>query len=157
MRTHILFTLVAASLAAVAASAAGQADTASAAAHGAAASTCRGPDDRTAGLIAYLTDLMTATDSTAVFGRDSVYHVPVVPANEIHVVTDAHTCARAARAYDSQLEEYGRANKGRRVYVIQLGTRDPHYLVLDPEKMAGEYHMIFIFDRTFKPTGGWTG
>jgi hypothetical protein len=69
-----------------------------------ATSTCRGPDDRTAGLIAYLTDLMTATDSTAVFG-----------------------------------------------------THDPHYVVLDPEEMAGEYHMIFIFDRRFQLTGGWTG
>jgi hypothetical protein len=156
MRTHII-TLVAVGLAAVATPAAGQAGTASAAVHGAAASTCRGPDDRTAGLIAYLTDLMTATDSTAVFGRDSVYHVPVVPTNEIHLVTDAHTCARAARAYGRQLEERGRANKDRRVYVIQLGTHDPHYLVLAPEEMAGEHHMIFIFDRTFKLTGGWTG
>ncbi len=51
----------------------------------------------------------------------------------------------------------GRANKDRRVYVIQLGTHDPHYLVLAPEEMAGEHHMIFIFDRTFKLTGGWTG
>jgi hypothetical protein len=96
---------------------------------------------------------MTTSDTLLVRLRDSVYRLPVVPANAVVLVTDTQKCARAARAVKSDLEAGG-LPLFQNVVLIQVGM---HYVVTDPAVRRGEFSLARVLDSQFKPAASWIG
>jgi len=112
---------------------------------------CQPSNARAASLVSELRHLMAATDTWTVKERDSIAHVPVVPATEVRLVQDERICREALAAYHRPHA----VPRGRAVYVVQLG---PHYYaVLDPDQLAGEFQTVRVFTSDWTDIGGWTG
>ncbi|HUF65997.1 MAG TPA: hypothetical protein VMM17_08470 [Gemmatimonadaceae bacterium] len=114
-------------------------------------SKCRPADWRSDGIISHLKYRISATDPRDIRLRDSVYRIPVVPPNQITVVTDERICAKLVDAYSRGASGWVPVN----LYVIKLG--DNHYAVMDPEHKAGGFSMVMIYDSKYVRVGGWTG
>jgi len=116
--------------------------------------TCRpGSDPIAQNYLGYLQTLMTTTDTLLIRLRDSLYRLPVVPANQVALITDTQKCARAARAVKSDLEAGG-LPLFQNVILIQVGT---HYVVTDPSVRRGEFSLARVLDNQFKPGPAWIG
>jgi hypothetical protein len=114
---------------------------------------CRPADSEGYGLVTYLKTLATATDRRQREARDSFYHVPVVPASQIVLVSDHRACRRAAQA----LTKYEDGNPGdadrRQVVVVSLGR---NWAVTDPDEVT-RYQTVVIFNSKWKQIGGYSG
>ena len=113
---------------------------------------CRQSDGYSAMLIATLKDYVTSQDPTVIYNRDSSYHVPVVPPNQIALVTDERVCSKVVLAYSTL--PHG-AYAPTRVYVIKMGSK--FTVGLDPDIKAGEFNIVRIFDSKYSEIGGWVG
>jgi hypothetical protein len=116
-----------------------------------AAKKCRAADANSANLISQLTLMATATDSETVADRTSIYHLPVVSANQITIVTDEKVCTKVVQAVATLPAKRSPVD----LYVVKLGSKG--FAARDPTEMAGEYRTIFIFDSHYVKIGGWTG
>jgi hypothetical protein len=113
---------------------------------------CRAADDRTVSLIAQLKAWATTTDSERISQREDIFHVPVVDAKSLTVVTDEKLCAKIIAGYAAFPKlAYAPA----RVYVIRLGSKG--YAAYDPDKKGGEFTAVHIFNTKCVRVGGWAG
>jgi hypothetical protein len=115
-------------------------------------SKCRPADPYSAMLIGTLKDKVTSHDSTVIWHRDNTYHVPVVPVNQIALVTDERICTKIVQAYAAL--PHG-AYTPTRVYVIRMGSLGT--VALDPDAKAGEFNVVHIFNSKYVEIGGWVG
>lgn len=113
---------------------------------------CRPADSYTEMLIGTFKAEVTSTDPHVVSLRDSVYRIPVVPPDEITLVTDEKICAEIIQAY-ANLK--GGAYTPARVYVIKMGSKG--HAALDPDRKAGEFSILHIFNTKYVDVGGWVG
>ena len=112
---------------------------------------CRAADANSANLITELTLMVTSTDSETVADRTNIYHVPVVSASQIALVTDEKVCAKVVLAIAALPAKKTPVN----LYVVKMGSKG--YAAWDPTAVAGEYRTIHIFDTKYVRVGGWTG
>lgn len=110
---------------------------------------CRGPDETSQALITELQEWMSTTDPERIADRDTLYHVPVVRANQIALVTDERICTKVAQAYGAP------PGVTARLYTVKLGSKG--YVAYDPEQKAGDYKNVLIFSTRYVRIGGWTG
>lgn len=108
--------------------------------------TCLPASGKSAGLVDYVNHLLTAADSAYVPLR-SRFGLSGVTTSQVSLVTDERICSQAASAIDRMA---GVRNSGRRVYVVQAGTR---YLVQDPNGKAGEWTSVIVYDPHFTYVG----
>jgi hypothetical protein len=114
--------------------------------------TCRTADSRSRAIIQRLTDWITTTDPAKVQLRNNSFHIPVVPTNQLVVITDAQTCRKASTAYAAELSVAQAP-----VYAIQMGSgTSTWYAVHDPSFHAGELGAVIIFDKRWKRFGGYS-
>lgn len=113
---------------------------------------CRAADDTTLGLIAELKAWAATTDPERISQRDNIFHVPVVDARSLSVVTDEKVCAKIIAGYSAFPKL---AYTPTRVYVVKLGSKG--YAAYDPEKIGGEFTAVHIFSTKFVRIGGWVG
>jgi hypothetical protein len=113
---------------------------------------CRPADDRTVSLIAQLKAWATTTDPETISERDNIFHVPVVDAKSLTVVTDEKLCAKVIAAYSAFPKL---AYTPARLYVIKLGSKG--YVGYDPDRKGGEFTAVHIFSTKFVRIGGWVG
>lgn len=111
---------------------------------------CGAANDTSAALIADLKAWMNTENPDRVFLRDRVFHIPVVAASEISIVTDRETCSEIARSY-GRLPEVAYAPS--RLYVIRIGTE---YAGYDPGRRGGEPMEVHLFDSKYSRIGGWS-
>ena len=84
--------------------------------------------------------------------RDSVFRIPVVPPDQLVVVSDERICRRASRAYAKRL----RVAPGP-VHVVQMGSgSSTWYAVYDPVggTQPGQMSAVLILDRRYRYLGG---
>jgi hypothetical protein len=115
------------------------------------ASKCLPADSTSAGLIADLRRIVTATDAWTVEGRDNIFHIPVVPPASITLVTDSKVCAKASSAYGPPPG----STVTPQVYVIALGTAG--YAVQRAIQPGDAHSTQKIFDRKWSKVGGRSG
>lgn len=111
---------------------------------------CRPADDTSLSIILQLKQWVTTQNPERISERDNIFHVPVVPANQITLVTNETICARVIRAY-TEYQGYTPA----RLYVIKMGSSG--YAGYDPDKHGGEFTAVSIFDSSYVHIGGWSG
>lgn len=106
-----------------------------------------GCDPDTGGTYQYLRNRYTtiATDSATGESRAQL-GIPLLSANQVTFVTDSTSCRQASAAY-TQAE--GDNVSGRLVYLLRLGSS--RYLVVDKNKYAGEWLIVWVFDSAFTP------
>lgn len=112
---------------------------------------CRPTDEHVQGLREYA--LQLATEQSA--DMDSLrtrYGIVRVDASQVEIVSDARTCASAARKFKHELGEHGKSD--RQVYVVRVGER---YIVSDPTAKAGEFEVHMVFDKHFKLLATFAG
>ncbi len=112
---------------------------------------CRPTDEHVEGLKEYALQLATeqGADMDTLRAR---YGIARVDAAQVEIVSDAKTCAAAARKFKHELGERGRSD--RQVYVVRVGDR---YIVSDPTATAGEFEVHMVFDRHFKLLASFAG
>ena len=113
------------------------------------AAPCRSGDDKAVALKAELTRVMAASDSSAIYMRDSVYRVPVVHADSIHIVTDSATCQQVLGGL-AAITRPGFA-PATEVYVADLGG--VAFAAMDPDSP----NAVAILSRQFTVIGGFAG
>jgi hypothetical protein len=113
---------------------------------------CRSADATSDRLIQGLKSDVVSTDPDVIRARDSVYHIPVVPASQISLVTDERVCAKVVQAYATL--RYGPYTPTR-VYVIKMGSK--YTVAHDPDVREGEFSLVHIFDSKYSKVGGWIG
>lgn len=91
---------------------------------------------------------MQETDSSSIFARDSIFHIPVVDTATVSFVADASQCDQAVVAIN-QLRQAGGVTL--RVYLLDLGGIA--YAAKDPDMPF----TVFILNRQFAVTGGYSG
>jgi len=118
-------------------------------------SICRPADANSATLIAYLGRFSSATS-----GGDSASRValklPVVPADQLALVTQEATCRKGLTAFEDAVAAQGGSGLSGRVYVVKIGTV---YAVLDPDYHWGPdpgYWNVVIVDSKFKRLSAFT-
>lgn len=112
---------------------------------------CRPADATSANLIGQLQNWVTTTDPEDIAARDTIFHVPVVPVSQITAVTDEKVCTKIIQAYAAMPGGYTPLS----IYAIKMGSK--YYVGYDPNRKAGEYSIVHIFDSKYAPIGGWTG
>ena len=116
---------------------------------------CRPVDIYGRSLVTDLTKLVVTTDARIIAARNSFYHVPVVPVSSIALVSDEHTCKKAAQALTKSENSPSGKAKDRTVVVSSLGS---FWAVEDPDaRPDGRFLTVVIFDAKWKPVGGYTG
>ena len=113
---------------------------------------CRPVDDHAEGLREYALQLATEQSPQMDSTRQRYGLVRVAEAEVQIVADDRQVCAAAARKFQHELGEKGKAE--RQVYVVRIGDR---YLVTDPTATAGEFHLHMVFDRHFKLLASFAG
>jgi len=113
---------------------------------------CRPADASSDMLIDALKWYVTTQDPATIAARDNYYHVPVVPVNQISLVTDERICSKVVQAYATLAHG---AYTPARVYVIKMGSK--YTVAHDPDVKAGEFSSVHIFDSKYVNIGGWVG
>jgi hypothetical protein len=112
--------------------------------------TCRAADAKSASIISALKHWVTTQDPDRIRQRDSVFHVPVVPVNQITLVTDERTCAKVAQSFANlAVRPYVPAS----LYVIKMGTK--YFAAYDPNRAGGEFTEVHILNSKLVVVGGW--
>jgi hypothetical protein len=111
---------------------------------------CRAADARSLGLIRELREWVTTADPERIASRDTIFHIPVVPASQITLVTDERVCAKVVQAY----ARYP-AHTPDSLYVIKMRSRG--YVGFDPDRKGGEFTAVYIFNSKYAHVGGWVG
>ena|SRR5437660_467042 len=103
----------------------------------------------------FLITTATSTDSSTIALRMAA-GIPAASSSEVQLVRDSAVCTQAGRAYaaadrDSVLSggrqtQSGDSALGRRVQVFKVLDR---YVVADETNAAGEFVMVWVFDRAF--------
>ena len=112
---------------------------------------CRAADDYTAALTYELKRYVSSQDPKVIADRDSIYHVPVVPVNQISVVTDERVCSKVVQAYSAMSGGYTPSS----LYVIKMGSK--YTVAVDPDHKSGEFNVVHIFNSNYADIGGWVG
>src|SRR5687768_1431 len=113
---------------------------------------CRPADGTSERIIYGLKRDVTSQDPTVIWHRDNTYHIPVVPVNQISLVTDERICSKVVEAYAALAHG---AYTPARVYVIRMGSK--YTVALDPDTKAGEFNIVHIFESKYVAIGGWVG
>jgi hypothetical protein len=115
----------------------------------AATSACRPADSASTRMVAWLTSVVTGTDSASIQQRTHM-KLPQVAANQITYVTDKNICSKAVSLYNanSTITRNGVpvAPSGK-LYVVKVGTV---YVARDPAKTMGEFVLNVTLDSKFK-------
>lgn len=112
---------------------------------------CRPADPRSSNMISGIKRFVSSTDPKTVYQRDSIMHLPVVSTSQISLVTDERVCAKVVDAYLTVPNGYTPVN----VYVVKMGSKG--YVAYDPDRIAGEFTVVFVFSTKYVRTGGWVG
>ena len=97
-----------------------------------------------------LQTMIADTDSAAVVARDSIYHVPTVPASSITFVTDSLVCQQVATVFTSRRIDTTAAATTR-VYVLNLNG------IAYAAQDAVNLYSVLILNPQFAVTGGYSG
>ncbi len=110
------------------------------------------PLDQTGNRILYIAQRQTTSPSDSAY-RAKIWHVPLLAANDVALVTDEDVCQQAAVAYDREMApETSTLTRG--VYVVRLGS---WYLVVDSESRAGEWMRGIVLDSAYAKHAGPMG
>ena len=120
-------------------------------ANGQASAKCRAADGRSASMISDIKRYLAATDPKMIHNRDNVMHLPVVSSSQVSLVTDEKVCAKAVQAYGTVPNAYTPT----KLFVVKMGNKG--YVTYDPDRKAGEFSVVFVFDTKYVRTGGWVG
>jgi hypothetical protein len=105
--------------------------------------TCRPSDTYAMNLVAYMTELATATDDPEALAARRLYHLAPAKASAVSLVTDDRVCRQALAALGGvPATAGGRA----RVYVVRVGDA---YVVADPDRKVGDSKGHLVLDRSF--------
>jgi hypothetical protein len=116
---------------------------------GAMSSACRPADSTSASMVAWLTAVVTGTDSAAVEQRTQM-KLPKVAASQITYVTDENVCSKALSPYNANSTMSGNGVSvppSGQLYVVKVGTV---YVARDPAKTAGEFVINVTLDSKFR-------
>ena len=111
---------------------------------------CRPADLQTTTMISDIARWSSAASGDDKIVRDSL-RLPLVPKNQLQVVTQEATCKKANSALQSAFANTGNNTFSGKVYVIQVGTV---YGVVDPSYKARAADLvgpILFLDSRFKP------
>lgn len=100
-------------------------------------------------IMGHLTDLVSA-DSDVADLRAALDSLPVVPTDQIRILTDEALCQRASQALDSA---YFPQPLHSAVYLAQYGNR---YFATSPTYQRGEWHFLVNLDSTFRVLHAFT-
>ena len=108
------------------------------------AGSCAAADTYAVNLVAYMTELATATDDGDALAARRLYHLPAVDAKSVSLVADDATCRRVVASVrgDAALATSRLAH----VYVVRVGDI---YVVADPEPWAGASRAHVVLDNRF--------
>lgn len=82
----------------------------------------------------------------------AVFKVPMVPADEVRIVSDSDTCRVAGRKYRASPGLTGPAPE---VHVVRVGPT--RYIVENPDTRRGEFTMTVTFDVDFNEIAAYGG
>ena len=106
---------------------------------------CRSADAQTSNMTSYLTRLVTAAASdTELVATRARYHLPVVSASRVTLVTNKHTCNGALQAYSLLLPAGTPAPSS--LYVIAVGSV---FVAWIPARAGTEWAPAVVFDSKF--------
>jgi hypothetical protein len=111
---------------------------------------CASSDSAGLRLRGELQAMIADTDSEAAVARDSLYHVPVVPANAVTFVTDTLVCRQVAAVFTARRIDTTAAPTTR-VYVLSLNG------VAYAAKDANDPYTVLVLSPQFAVTGGYSG
>ena len=117
-------------------------------------SKCLSSNDASSSLINGLKRRMMTADPSDIADRDTLYHIPVVSADQISqvvLVSDEKTCDKALVA----IIALGNFGTPTRAYVVKLGTKG--YAVWAPSTVEGAGQDVLVFDTKFVKIGGYGG
>lgn len=105
---------------------------------------CAPADSVSQYLITKLKRLMQATSGRVALAR-AMAGIPQVDAATIVLVTDCDLCAKAERAYTSEVDANPPTSS--KVHVVRVGSV---YVVSDPQRRAGEFSVEVVMDAAFR-------
>jgi hypothetical protein len=114
-------------------------------------SSCRPADDESSMVVAWVTAIVTGTDSASVQQRTAM-QLPQVTANQISYVTDNRVCSKIVTPYNANVGFQapttgpGETPSGQ-LHVVKVGTV---YVVSDPALRAGDFRLLATLDRQYK-------
>ena len=108
------------------------------------AGSCAAADTYAVNLVAYMTELATATDDSEALAARRLYRLPAVDKSAVALVTDERTCRRAVTSVRS--DSASATSRVARVYVVRVGDV---YVVADPEPWFGASRAHLVLDRSF--------
>jgi hypothetical protein len=106
------------------------------------AGSCAAADTYAVNLVAYMTELATATDDSDALAARRLYHLPAVGAKAVSLVTDDQTCRRVLTSVrGGRTTATGRLAQ---VYIVRVGDV---FVVADRQRSAGASKAQLVLDR----------
>jgi len=105
---------------------------------------CLAPDDTSAGIVSYVTVILTDTGQAAMSARDRL-GIGGVKAGQIAPVTDSRICSRIVDFFD---HFEGVRRSARSVYAYSIGPT--RVVAQDPSFKSGEWTPLMFLDHTYK-------
>ena len=83
------------------------------------------------------------------------YELKALPDRAVRMMSDSATCAAAVAAYDAERrarhpEYHAKPIAERELYVVQMGSSEHAVVDLDRSLMAGEFHHLYWFRKSFR-------
>lgn len=117
-------------------------------------SACRPTDKYASHLQSELISMATAARADS--SVRAAFHLPLVTASDVQIVSDSATCASAAAAYDREMVRlFNETSRSRTVHVVRVGTSG--YAIMDPSEQAGEWIPVVFVDTSFAYVSNWGG
>lgn len=113
-------------------------------------SACRAADTTSAALRLDIGRISSATSGGDRVVRDSL-KLPLVPTNQIAVVTSGTVCTKALRAYQSYWSGRGGTAFSSQMYVLQIGGVYAAYDPVYRYRAGGDYPIVLFLDSHFRP------
>jgi hypothetical protein len=113
------------------------------------ASACRPAGSESTRMVAWLTSVVTGTDSASIEQRTQM-KLPQVSASQITYVTEKNVCSKAVSPYNANsiITRNGvPVTPSGQLYVVKVGTV---YVARDPAKTVGEFVLNVTLDSKFK-------
>lgn len=112
-------------------------------------SSCRPADSTSIKMLAWVTNVVTGTDSGSVRQRAQM-KLPQVAASKVTYVTDNRLCSKVVTPYNAETvmqDATGSVPPSGQLYVIKVGTV---YLASDPAKSAGAFRVYVTLDNKYR-------